>query len=77
MEFTDGRKVKSISFDDDSLIEDEFRYVKSMTISLESGHMAHLPFVRLEYTDGTVGMVDVHKVFVVLHPAEEEADDDA
>lgn len=58
-EFKDGRKVNSIYFANGPSINLADLSIKAMEISMEPGHMALIPFVKVEYKDGVVVMYSV------------------
>ena len=64
--FQHGQKVASIVWPDETRHNIENDNIKSMSISMETGHMANLAFVRIDYKDGTIGMEYTCNVFVLL-----------
>ena len=65
--FKDGAAVKSITFEDDeTTITAGSPGCASMEISMEPGHMSMIPFVKVNFYDGSVGMVAAAAVFVVM-----------
>ncbi len=70
-EFREGRKVHQLVWPNDDTMTTGAEVV-DMEIALEAGHMSRIPFVKITYTDGTVGMIDPASVLVILEEARNE-----
>ena len=69
--FKDGQKVDRIVWPNEDTIR-AGHGADSLEISMEPGHMSMVPFVKINYYGGEVGMIDAHSVLVIFPATQED-----